>query len=170
MNEDILEYINKNESKISGKNNEDNIIFLSEEFHSDYETVKKIYMSWKREYIKPNAVGKVSNIEPEVKGKWNAEEVEFLKNNYSKMKTSEIAERLNRNEASIISKAYNIGVKKEWDRPSWSEEDVEKLLRFKKEGKTYSEIAKILKNRTKKSCSLKYRSLKNGKKRREKKC
>jgi len=56
---------------------------------------------------------------------WSDEEIEFLKNNYGKMKIAEIAKALNKNVFTVKNKAIKLGLRKK--PPKWTQDEIEYL-------------------------------------------
>lgn len=85
---------------------------------------------------------------------WTQENIEFLKNNYSKYSNKEIALKFNTTDSCVATMAYNLGVKKrEW----WSDEEIE-VLKQLYSIKTNPQLSKIL-NRPSESIGMKARDL-----------
>lgn len=85
---------------------------------------------------------------------WEKEEIDFLKQNYTKMTRRELSDKLNRSIASIGWKVEDLGIQK---FPSWTQEEIN-ILKDNYIDKTTKELAVLLK-RTKSGVQTKLNQL-----------
>lgn len=101
---------------------------------------------------------KENKVKRYISKKWTSDDIEFLKNNYDKLSTQEIADALNRTPTAVSKKRIMLGLEASniiYNKPdrNWTKKEIE-FLRKNIENVSYKDIALRL-NRTEKAVMVK---------------